>query len=150
MGPIKSLSIPEWHLKLMEKVNITLLSGDIIGKSRHIKNQIYEIELAEEFELQSVENAIFNDAAVGNKGLTSAISDNIRYNPLAIARNILVEAHDNKTSWAAANHAGFHPFNALGPSPGDLGPCCFGKPQMLGTGMLQNTDALFPMARSFN
>ena len=26
---------------------------------------------------------------------------------------------------------------------GDLGPCCFGKPQTLGTGMLQKTDVLF-------
>ena len=35
----------------------------------------------------------------------------------------------------------------LYPSLGDLGPCYFAKPPTLGTGMLQNTDVLFVMAK---
>ena len=60
-----------------------------------------------------MENTLFNDAIIGIKGMVCMISDIIRYNFLDINKNILVKVRNNKTSWVAANHADFHPFNVL-------------------------------------
>ena len=111
------VATPQWALKLLEKIDDDLLWKDTAGRPRHSKNamhDVYDTELAEEVEVQAVENPVMEDAAIGNKGLTAMMSDDVRHSLLAIGRSVLVQARDNKTPWAAASHAGFRPFNALG------------------------------------
>ena len=57
---------------------ILLLGGNIVGNLQHAKNKMDEIELVEEIELQPLENALFNDAILGIKGLICIISNGIR------------------------------------------------------------------------
>ncbi len=86
--------------------------------------------------------------------MTCIISAYIRYKFLDIDRNILIKVRDNKISWAAANHAGFRLFAVLLWKASNAGNghaaehrCYLGKPQTLGTGMLQNADVLFVMTK---
>ena len=86
---------------------------NIAGNPQYIKIKIYKIKLVEKVKFQPVKNALFNNVIIGIKGVICIISDNIRYNFLDIDKNILIKFRENKTSWVAANYAGFHPFNAL-------------------------------------